>query len=133
MSLGLYLKKLAKMLEISSFFVFKGNSVFQMIEQAELIRAFLQDMARWAELLGRHGELSQAKLFFPKAWAKIEQSQAKIRLKLNTTTHILQIMYHRVDFSTPQNTLYWKWRLVLDIFLQVHLLKTASLSFHEVK
>ena len=72
MSSGLYLEKLAKMLKISSFFVFKGNSVFQMIEQAELNRAFLQDM------VGR-AEPSQAELFFPKAWAKTEPSQALAR------------------------------------------------------
>ena len=38
------------MLEISSSFVFQGNLVFSMIEQAELNRAFLQDMASRAEL-----------------------------------------------------------------------------------
>ena len=35
MSSGLYLKKLSKLLKISSFFVYQGNSIFQMIEQAE--------------------------------------------------------------------------------------------------
>ena len=53
------------MLEISSFFVFQGNLVFKMIEQAELNRAFLQDMASRAELFGRHGEPSRA--FFRKS------------------------------------------------------------------
>ena len=49
MSSVLYLKKLAKMLEINSFVVFKGKLVFWIIEQAELNRAFLQDMVSWAE------------------------------------------------------------------------------------
>ena len=42
------------MLEINSFFAFKGNSVFKMIEQAELNRAFF----------ARYGELSQAEPSF---------------------------------------------------------------------
>ena len=37
------------MLKNSSFFVFQGNSVFSMIEQAELNRAFFQDLASRAE------------------------------------------------------------------------------------
>ena len=64
---GLYNKKLSKMLKISSFFAFQSNSVFEMIEQAELNRAFF---ARYcepsrAELFGRHGEPSRA--FFSKS------------------------------------------------------------------
>ena len=55
MSSGLQLKKSAKMLEISSFFVFQGNSAFWMKEQAELNQAFL----------AKYGEPSQA---FWKAW-----------------------------------------------------------------
>ena len=66
------------MLKNSSFFVFQGNSVFSMIEQAELNRAFF---ARYgepsrAELFGRHGEPSRAELFFPKARAKTELIRA---------------------------------------------------------
>ena len=49
------------------FFCFQGNLVFQIIEQAELNRAFLQDMA------------SRAELFCPKAQAKTEPSRASAR------------------------------------------------------
>ena len=90
MSSGLYLKKLAKMLEISSFFVFQGNSVFLMIEQAEQNRAFFARYGKpsRAELFGRYGEPSRAELFFPKAWAKTEPSQAELWLGPNTTTKL---------------------------------------------
>ena len=50
-----------------------------MIEQAELNRAFFQDMASRAELFGRHGEPSRAELFCPKARAKTEPSRALAR------------------------------------------------------
>ena len=78
MSSGLYLKKLAKMLEISSLFVFLGNLFFWMIEQAELNQAFFARYGKLsrAELFGRHGEPSRAKLFFQKARAKTEPSRA---------------------------------------------------------
>lgn len=79
MSSGSYLKKFAKMLEISSFFVFQGNSVFKMIEQAELNRAFLQDMVSRAEPSFLEGMASRAELFFPKARAKTEPSRALAR------------------------------------------------------
>ena len=67
MSSELYLKKLSKLLKISSFFVFQGNSVFWMIEQAELNQSFLQDMASWAKPSFLEGMVSRAKpSFFPK-------------------------------------------------------------------
>ena len=90
------------MLEISSFFVFQGNSVFQLIEQAKLNRAFF---ARYgepsqAELFGRHGEPSQAELFCPKAQAKTELSRAELWLGPNTNSlskiwHIKCVIYYK--------------------------------------
>ena len=64
MSSGLYLKKLAKILKISSFFVFQGIFFFQMIEQAELNRAFFQDLASRAEPSFLEGMASRAKPSF---------------------------------------------------------------------
>ena len=64
------------MLKNNSFFVFQGNSVFSMIEQAELNQGFFQVLASRAELFGRHGEPSPAELFFAKARAKTEPSRA---------------------------------------------------------
>ena len=89
MSSGFYLKRLAKMLEISSFFVFQGNSGFWMIEQAELNRAFFCKIWRaepsWAFWKAWQAEPSRA--FFPKTWAKTELSRAELRLRPNTTTY----------------------------------------------
>ena len=62
------------MLKNSSFFVFQGNSVFSMIEQAELNRAFFQDLASRAEPSFLEGMASRAELFCPKARAKTELS-----------------------------------------------------------
>ena len=67
------------MLKNSSFFVFEGNSVFSMIEQAKLNRAFFQDMASQAEPSFFEGMASRAELFFPKARAKTEPSRALAR------------------------------------------------------
>ena len=66
------------MLEISSFFVFQGNSFFEMIEQALLNRAFL----------ARYGEPSWAELFSPKARAKTGPSRALAR-----TQHYPQVFW----------------------------------------
>ena len=102
MSSGLHTKKLAKMLEISSFFVFKGNSVnrddrasraepsfFCKIWRAE--PSFLEGMASWAEL------------FSPKARGKIEPSPAELRLWPNTTTYCEKCIYNlQID-----GTMHW--------------------------
>ena len=66
MSSGLYLKKLAKMLEVSSFIAFLGNSVFLIIEEAELNQAYLQDMVSRAKPSFMEGMASQAELFCTK-------------------------------------------------------------------
>ena len=73
MSSELYLKKLVKMLEISYFFVFQGNLVFEMIEQAELNRAFF----------ARYGEPSRA--FLPKSSSQNQANRAELHLGPNTT------------------------------------------------
>ena len=79
------------MLKNSSFFVFQGNSVFSMIEQAELNRAFFQDLASRAKLFGRHGKPSRAELFCPKARAKTEPS----RVSAQTQHYLLYIIVIR--------------------------------------
>ena len=58
-----------------------------MIEQAELNRAFFARYGKLsqAELFGRHGDQSRAKLFFAKARAKTKLSRAKLWLGPNTT------------------------------------------------
>ena len=75
------------MLEISSFFVFKGNSVFEKIEQAELNRAFFARYGKPSRAFWKawRAEPSQAELFFPKARAKTEPSRAELWLGPNTS------------------------------------------------
>ena len=87
MSSGLYLKKLAKMLEISSFFVFKGNSVFWMMEQAELNRAFFQDLASRAEPSFLEGMASRAKPTFFSQKLEPKPSRAKPSFGSDPTLH----------------------------------------------
>ena len=82
--------KLAKMLEISSFFVFQSNSVFQVIEQAELNRAFF----------ARYGELSQA---FWKAWrAEPSFSTQELEAKLSRDSARTQHYYLDLIFLRSQ-------------------------------
>ena len=77
MSSGLYLKKLAKMVEINSFFVFQGNLVF-LNDRAS--RAEPSFFARYGKPSFLKGMASQA--FLPKSSS---QNRAELQLGPNTS------------------------------------------------
>ena len=85
------------MLKNSSFFVFQGNSVFSMIEQAELNQAFFQDLASRAEPSFLEGMASQAEPSFFSQKLEPKPSRDELRLGPNTTTFTREFCYQNFE------------------------------------